>query len=366
LLVFVGNYGEVLKYNPEYAVDAQMHGSKEVLIFHPRSLGLTLPSDSIRPENFEKQGLVELMVMPRKGSGEMPPNLAQMCYRRMLSLDEMRKPVGVAFSQYKCSAGKGCSIVGTDWPVDTCEFDIDAPFHLQQVYSTSDKEFYVLSSGMDLGDPRVVDLSLSLMRSLSGPQGEVSPKYLDTDAKPRNPWQEMLPEQPWPKIWLFVNGLFLLVAALPLSLWRKRRKRIGISAILFANAFIIYGLAVTALWHWLARPLKVDIAIGVPAVCVAPLAAWLVARRLRAANQRALFVGTVLAGAPMLIIAFLARKDRPEPAFSYGPFFSYLFMFPVGLVLGIVFGSLIRFRQDGRNRAAAFSSLAVRRRKQGG
>jgi len=314
-----------------------MHGSKEVIVFHPRALGLTLETDSFRPEDFEKLGLIELVVLPKNEANAK--NLASLCNHREYALYEMK---GVTFRHRDCPRGAGCPILGEDWPADTCEFDIDAPFHLQQVFSEDSSRYYLLSSGMPLSDPRAIDVALSLMTSLSGPQGEISPKYDAPTPPKKNDW---LPLGPIAGVLGAAAAALLLIGLLPMH-WAQRRRRLALMLGLpSALIFMGYGLVFTRVAISLGvTAVNIAVDIGAPAAVAAILASWLVAKHFRAINPAICMLATTASCSPLIVLASMSRNARPDVIASSGPFFSYLFLFPSGLLVGVILALVIRIR----------------------
>lgn len=336
----MGNYGEVLKVSSETAVDAAMRGGKEVVLFYPKTLGTKPAIEALTPADFARDGLLELLVTPR--SGPQDSSLAELCELRRRSLKEEK----AVFTESHCRARKGCAIIGIDWPVDTCQFDVTAPEKISQIFTARGDAWFQLTSGVDFGAPAAYEIVRSVMEAVNPPveTAAQTSRHYDTA---RGAWAQLAPERPWPQLWLFVNGLLLLVAVLPLGPWRPRRARVGACAIALCNGFVALGLLYSALGLALkVGPVNNLLILGLSLALFAPLGIFLWARR-GAANPRAVGIAAVVAALPLAALALLALRDRPEPPAVGGPFVSYIVLSLAGLLQGLVVGATARPRQAG-------------------
>jgi hypothetical protein len=343
--VFVGNFGELLKYPTGYIAEAQMHGSKEVVILHPASLDLQKIGDSFRPEDFEKHGLVELLVIPKNPAGtqatkaDAPESLKALCNRKAETLYEGE----VKHLWHTCDPDRGCPIVGYDWPRGTCQFIVQTPYRLFQIYTESKTEFYVLTSAKDFAEPQMLPIVFSLRDSIGPPSLKA------------HPWKKIAPTDVELIIWFVFNSgviVLLLLLAIPLKRWRTRLFYIGTSSVASINLMMAFGLAVTAAAHLLAvAAINDSIVIGFTGACLAPLIAWAVARRLKAMSPGVVFRATVCAAMPFAFLCLYERNKAPEPPLDCGPTMSYLIMPLFGILVGLAFGGSISFAQGKADEA---------------
>lgn len=326
--IFIGNYGETFEFDNGQTVEAAMHGPVEVVRIHETSQhvpGSHIPvlfnptEEDFKPENFARFGLRELMIIP-KGLPGGYKTLAELKAAKLVEISS----ASVIFHVLNRPQGS------LQWPPGSFEVVTDVPYSLWQIYSESPKYFFIFSMGVN-------------PYSYNGPREDTQLAIWLHDSFQRTDWSELALNRRELMAWLASNGVFLLIAGLPIALWQQRRRILGLSLISFCNGLFIYAYVLCAAEQALGLGLvKTAKVVEVSALVIATAAALLVARRLRARN-----LGTVsaamIATASYLVYevansqsAALSRLPLDIGVAAAGT------LFIVGMLMALIYGILLR------------------------
>lgn len=165
--VFIGHFGEIVRVPHFWAVDAKMQGPIEQVNFHFKTIdpmrmfsaSFSPRAQDYVPENFARLRLMQMLVIPKDVPGGFP------------SLDVLRESKAKELS----AAGNPYDLrqVGEyPWPPDTFWVSISTPYPFFQLYTQSDKNFFIVTSGaspfgVDRKDPVLANSTAGLASSLS-------------------------------------------------------------------------------------------------------------------------------------------------------------------------------------------------------
>lgn len=165
--VFIGHFGEIVRVPHFWAVDAKMQGPIEQVNFHFKTIdpmrmfsaSFSPKATDYVPENFARLRLMQMLVIPKDVPGGFQ------------SLEVLRE-----------SKAKDLSATGNPydlrhvgeypWPPGTFWISISTPYPLFQLYTQSDKNFFIVTSGaspfdLDRKDPVLANSTAGLASSLS-------------------------------------------------------------------------------------------------------------------------------------------------------------------------------------------------------
>lgn len=252
--VFVGHYGETLHLYTDWTAEAVMRGPMEVVymrekilpapskwpttvtrstqgatvIFHPPLFQIE-PDDYI-PENFARLRLMQLMVIPKNVPGG---------FRSLGKLREAKeKELSASGNPYELKR-----LGDYNWPPDSFWVSISTPYRLYQLYTQSDKNFFILTSGASPHNAHPDDQILtSATEKLYSSLGTYLDDYrLQIIAEEGFVNDLRIALRPWAAVCTFAA----LLAFLPKRRnWLRRLRLIGRATFGF-----------TCAWHLLAGPL---------------------------------------------------------------------------------------------------------------
>ena len=278
--VFVGHYGEVFHFNYLYAAEPEMKNLMEVVRFHELQVknknGTFVPFEpkieEYIPRNFTPMRLGQLIVIPKDA-----PN-------GFRSLTELRK---VKEKELAASGfGYEMRVFSFDrdyWPDETFEVLTSTPYRLYQLYSQSDKNFFILTSGIvDPLSPTSGDL-----RGTYDSLQEYLAQFRRKDTKEYLVYKYPRLAIPWVLIIVIAGTLGLFPGRD--DGWRRRLRLAGRATLVFSVTLPVLGLvAVYIGWsHRLDKwvnmgSISLCLAAVLPFVCAA-MSAWLGGKRLRRA-----------------------------------------------------------------------------------
>jgi hypothetical protein len=334
--IFVGQYGEVLHVPLTWGVEAEMHDSIEVIRFHDRTMESHTVARSTIPdtvmvyshppeskeyilENFNTKGLMQLLVIPKSSPG----------YKSLTALRQAK------VQELVSSRVEYSTDVMAGFPKDSFSVDITKPYVLRQIYTQSDKHFFILSSCVGsrnriAAHPNwIVDALESYLS-----QFKVKPN-LDPLGMFRHPVLYV--------IWAGINGLWLILSFLPgRRRWTRYLRQIGRALLVFPNALAVFGWSVVYIGatfdiaRWCnAFSSSFCVALLMPGVCFIGSAVF------RGIRLRRVFWGTFGISAFLAWMSYgdvITRFHSPD-ALSSDIFpmavISHMFF---GLIYGICFG----------------------------
>lgn len=165
--VFVGHFGETVRLAYFWSADAFMQGPMEVINFHLATVDPINPITSPRfnpvkkeyvPENFARLRLMQMLVIPKDVHGG---------FRSLTKLREAKaKELAATGTSHKLLN------LGVSWPPDSFQVWISTPYRLFQVYTQSDKNFFIITSGASPydahpEDPILTNATIRLLSSMS-------------------------------------------------------------------------------------------------------------------------------------------------------------------------------------------------------
>jgi hypothetical protein len=345
--VFIGAYGETVDYHPPDRVEARMRGPVEVIdgvswwvrdaetdaVIHPQQ---TPTAKDFIPENFQRMGLVQLLIIPK----EAPESFQSLSAIRKAKVWELER-AGAEFSiepaEFAEPHGRSFSIV------------VANPYQLKQTYVESKDHFFILTSG-PIEPPLVAAFRTSLARLLrpAGP-GAVG----DSTAE----WAELRDVSlvgwgGWSLVMLSA-GFLAGLAQISRHRFVLRFSIIGRSVIIAVNVFIICGIAVQGLLRaagFLPAGGASALVLGLAAPWLFPsLASWLGGRYESRALRYLLFVVALL-GFMGETLARLHHGTRLSPAVDMGQAFWVAEIF--GILCGVCFGAAYQPRESEESGAA--------------
>jgi len=333
--LFVGNYGETFEFPNDDIVETDMHNTIEDVRVHKKfqtnpASGLSelvkIPILDYQPENFEKLHLQELLVIPKDG-----PN------------NEFKTIAALKTAVLQHYAGLNLKYVVLDprqwdsnWPVGSFEIVTTSPYHRWEIFSESLHEFYDLSAGVD---PAGMDAESMIAKSLAKSLSGSFPSKKDEFKKLVPPWQVIA-------LWLGINGIFLIIAWLPIVRWRRRLKILGFSLLGFCNGMYFYAYLLGLIEYSLSLGLIKKLGdIDTSAIILAAIAAVLMARGLRSINFKTMCASIVLTAS--WLVKESLNSDTATQSFSLTYIEPTAFvLFIMGFFIALVFGSLLRLRQE--------------------
>ncbi|MFA6030512.1 MAG: hypothetical protein WC969_11710 [Elusimicrobiota bacterium] len=226
--VFVGHYGETLRFNFDYTAEAELHGEIEVVRFHQRNVdseNLLSPLIRVRPEeyvpeNFTRMRLMQLMVIPKNVPGGIG------------SLAELK----LAKDKELARSGVGYEVMTDDviWPPDTFWVSISTPYQLFQRYTQSDRHIFILTVGENKQDIPLTRLAETASNSLCLYLRGFNRQLGDSHLVYRDPfvWMLML-------LFYVPAGIFALLPGR--RRWLQRLRLAGRSTLLFSSMLAFIG-----------------------------------------------------------------------------------------------------------------------------
>lgn len=237
---FVGHYGETFRFCPTCEASSEMQGLTEVIRLHESvrktDKGAFVPFDpkpgEYVPQNFTPLNLGQLIVVP-KGA----PN----GFRSLRKLRQAKeKELALSGVRYKLLPERPAEY--DLWPQDTFGVVVSTPYRLFQLYTQSDKNFFILTAGIDdLSHPDAGDIRFvcnSLQKYLRQFSRQVSEDYLI--------FKDSLFMIPW-------GALIVIFGALGFAPkhdgWRGRVRLIGRTVLLFSVVLPLLAWAIL-FWGW--------------------------------------------------------------------------------------------------------------------
>ncbi len=165
--IFVGHFGETVRLAQFWSADASMQGPMEVVNFHLTNIDpLELISPPFNPskkdyvpQNFARLRLMQMLVIPKNVPGG---------FESLKKLREAKtKELGTnGITQTILDLGE------SSWPPDSFQVLTSTPYQLFQIYTQSDKNFFIVTSGttpyvLKSGDPILTNATIRLTDSLS-------------------------------------------------------------------------------------------------------------------------------------------------------------------------------------------------------
>lgn len=340
--IFVGHYGEVLRFPSKFAVEAELRDGIEVVRFHDKTLD---PYDMVRStipdtflasrrspspkeyvvENFTPKRLMEVLVIPKSSPG----------YESLKALRQAKvKELESSGCKYRVSDME-------DFPKDSFLAYITEPYGLRQLYSQSDKHFFILT----IGSFPVIGGRLLPADNLGPYAGQLLfnslESYLDHFRNKLNldPF-EMFHQPVFYYIWLGANALWLAMAFLPgRRKWLARLRLIGRATLIFSNALavfgwlVIYAAARLDVYRWCNEASAIfAVAVLMPWICLAGSTAF-GGRRLGRVFWWSMAISVPLAfiaGQGVIYAHQFPRELKPDMSFL---------IVLIHIFLGIIYGT---------------------------
>lgn len=192
--VFIGHFGETVRLPYFWAADARMQGPMEVVNFHFKTVDpmkmfsapFSPEAKDYVPENFSRLRLMQMLVIPKNVPGGYP-SLEKLREAKSKELSETGNPYDLR------------KVGGYPWPPDTFWVSISTPYPLFQLYTQSDKNFFIVTSGAspyakDRKDPVLANSAGDLCGSLSTYLDQFADKLAD---KPKSVSSTLAALLPW-------------------------------------------------------------------------------------------------------------------------------------------------------------------------
>lgn len=355
--LFVGHYGEALKFPSNWAADAELHGETEAVFFHRKFedkfefTPFRPKASDYEPENITPMGLMELIVIPRNSPGGLG-SLAAIRSRKELEL----KKNGAEYRIIDETGEKG-------WPRATFHVSISKPYRLWQTYSQSPGEFYILTVGGAIGSGEfgLDQVRIENFRTAKELVSDSLIKHIQalelrTPAGGLFRFRDDAAQNIFSRFGNFIRydgsmpaampmtafGVVLLILAMwPRSAPGSRRVRLVGRSILFFTllsgflgflAVYLPARFADALWT------SSDLASTVP-LPLLPAIGWAVARRLRSSKVGRISISmAALAVAWTVILLWGATRENHDPTAIMISGNTFVLLV-VGLTFGIVFAA---------------------------
>lgn len=142
--IFVGHFGETLRLPYFVAVDAKMQGPMERINFHFKTVDpanffskpFSPEAGDFVPKNFARLRLMQMLVIPKDVPGG---------FRSLDALREAKtKELSATGNPFNLRPGEEST-----WPPETFWVWISTPYPLFQLYTQSDKNFFIVTIGED-------------------------------------------------------------------------------------------------------------------------------------------------------------------------------------------------------------------------
>lgn len=176
---FVGHFGHIITYSPDWAVTARMIGEAEEIRFHPRRFYTATDSVPFQPkaedfkvEKFTPLHLMTLMIVPRSAS-----SFADISDLKRAKIADLEGKTGFRIIDNPPPGGY--------WPEGSFEVRISTPYRLRQLYVFNDSYRFILTWGEDSAGTEMSDVSGLVKTSLS--------KMMKLPEK-SEPWMEPIAE----------------------------------------------------------------------------------------------------------------------------------------------------------------------------
>lgn len=334
--VFVGHFGETLRLPYFVAVDATMRGPMERVNFHFRTVDpakfVSAPfSPSAKdfvPENFARLRLMQMLVIPKDVPGGFR------------SLDALREAKAKELSATGNSFDLR-QIGGYPWPPETFSVSITTPYPLFQLYTQSDKNFFIVTIGEDpfvatpkdrflasSGSSLCNSLSTYLYQFIPPPKEEVAPLDLGLAALP----------------WAAVCIIAVALGFLPKNgEWRGRLRLMGRMTFGLATVALLFGnpILFVAMNRGLGRTIN-PATLLLCASLIFPFISWAVSVRLNSIKPWSVFAWSLAANIlPLGCSLIFLKQISAAPAFSLVPVDLMMlnsFLCALALFDGITFG----------------------------
>lgn len=241
--IFVGHFGETVRLAHFWAVDAKMHGPMEAVNFHLKTLDPLgnappfnpKPKDYV-PENFKRLRLMQMLVIPKDVPGG---------FQSLAKLREAKaKELNATGSGYELQ-----EVGDYPWPPDSFQVSISTPYRLYQLYTQSDKNFFIITSGagphdVNPDDPILTNATADLTNSLSTHLDDFRLKIM---AEKNFPYDLRIIAIPWAAI----CGLAALLSFLPKRRnWLARLRLMGRTMFSLTTAWLLLaGSVLFASWR---------------------------------------------------------------------------------------------------------------------
>lgn len=351
--IFVGHFGETLRLPYFWAADAKMQGPMEVVNFHLATIEpmkvVSPPfnpnSKDYIPENFKRLRLMQLLVIPKKVSGGFK------------SLDEIReaksKELGATGNPYILQRPGNYR-----WPPDSFMVWISTPYTLFQLYTQSDKNIFILTSGSgpydeSSNDPILTNSTARLCSSLETHLDEFRLKIIAERGFFRDLRIVVIP---WALFCAFAGILSFLPKR---TNWLRRLRLIGRATFVIISAWqLLAGPILFAAWRLgLGRTINE----GSILFCAGLIMPWISrAATVRLGGQRPwrVFIWSAIANITSVIVGYTFIQDFIAGALIISGSQNFLrmsnFLCVLGLLNGVMFG--LAHKEDETKRAPESSS----------
>jgi len=302
--VFVGHYGEIVRVPYLWSVDASMQGPIEVVNLHLTNedpLKVVSPlfkpraSDYV-PENFHRLRLMQMRVVPK----DTPGGARSLEALRGAKKNELDL-AGVPYTLMQLG--------DYSWPPDSFWVSISTPYSLFQLYTQSDKDFFIMTSGTSpyverSHDPLFVNSTADLANGMS--------TYLDDSRLKIIAEKGFLKDLrivviPWAVVCVFAA----LLSVLPKGWnWLSRLRLIGRATVAFTSASqLLAGPILFASWRMgLDRTLN-EGSILFYAALIMPWICRTVSARRGGQRLRRVFIWSALVNVLPIWAGYLILRD---------------------------------------------------------
>lgn len=312
--IFIGHFGETLRLYNRLVVDAKMQGPMERVNLHFKTVDpsnvfsapfLPQAKDYI-PENFARLRLMQMLVIPKDVPGG---------FRSLQALREAKvKELSAAGHPFDLR-----QIGEYPWTPETFSVSISTPYPLYQLYTQSDKNFFILTSGasplaLDPKDPFLSSVTSEISSSLS--------TYLYQFIPP--PAQEVsrldlgIAALPWAGVCVIAIALGLLPKK---GYWLGRLRLTGRMAFVLSTVGLIIGgpILFISMSHGLGRTIN-QASILICASLIFPWICRAASARLNGTKPWRVFFWAAAANIFPGAFSFVFLKQIfHAPAFTLGP-----------------------------------------------
>jgi len=312
--IFIGHFGETLRLDNCWAVDAKMQGLIERVNFHFKTVDPTKifsapfspEAKDFIPENFARLRLMQMLVIPK----DVPGGFRSLEALREAKVKELNS-TGNPFDLRK--------IGDYPWPPETFSVSISTPYPLFQLYTQSDKNIFIVTVGEDpfASTPRDRFLASSasgLFHSLS----TYSYQFVSPPAERISSLDLGLAALPWAGICVIAVALGFLPKN---GKWLGRLRLIGRMTFGLATAAMLICVPIffISMSHGMARTIN-QASILFCAGLIFPWVCGAAAVRLNGRRSWRVFAWSAVANIfPVSLSLVFMAQIYSGPAFFLGP-----------------------------------------------